>query len=249
LVKQSPFSFTSEGLGSVLRHYRRTDSTTARAKEWLEEGAAHGSVVLADFQEAGRGRFGRRWESDSAQNLLITIVIKKLLPRPTLLPLAAAMAVYDTVLKIESTLDITLKWPNDVLIGGKKTAGILIESPSEGIYLLGIGINVNQENFPDGLSTAPTSLLLESGRRHDRAEVYSLLLARLEDWIPQMEAADFIASYTERLSGVGSEVTVSGEATGLFVGVSEEGGLILETDSGRTVYFAGDVTLAAQSGD
>lgn len=249
MLKQSPFSFTPEGLGSVLRHYSSTDSTTARAREWAQEGAVHGSVVLADFQEAGRGRFSRRWESDPAQNLLITIVIKKHLPRPTLLPLAAAMAVYDTLLKIESTFDITLKWPNDVLIGGKKTAGILIESPSEDIYLLGIGINVNQDSFPDGFSTAPTSLLLESGRRHDRVEVYSLLLAGLEDWIPKTKAADFIASYTQRLSGLGSEVTVSGGVTGLFVGVSEEGGLVVETDSGRAVYFAGDVTLAAQNGD
>ncbi len=249
MLKQSPFSFTSEGLGSVLRHYGRTDSTTARAKEWVEEGAVHGSVVFADFQEAGRGRFGRRWESEPAQNLLITIVIKKHFPRPTLLPLAAALAVYDTLLKIDSTLDITLKWPNDVLIGGKKTAGILIESPSEDVYLLGIGINVNQENFPDGLATTPTSLLLESGRRHDRAEVYALLLARLEDWIPKMEAASFIASYTQRLSGLGSEVSISGGATGLFVGVSEEGGLVLEIDSKKTVYFAGDVTLATQGLD
>jgi len=250
LLKDSPFPVRESGIGMGLRHYERTDSTNARARDWANHGARHGSIVLADYQTSGRGRFDRSWSSNPGQNLLMTVILRVNLPRPALLPLATAMAVLTSLKKVHAPLSLEVKWPNDVLIDGKKCAGILVESPEENLYLVGIGVNINQDSFPSvvprGDRSGPTSLLLESGLRFDRREMYSELLGQMETVMQSMLEPDFIQAYSRLLRGVGEKISLSTGHQGVFVGLSEDGGLILESDAGRDVFFAGDVSLREQ---
>jgi len=233
-----------------LRHYENTDSTNLRARQWAGEDASHGSVVLADYQTSGRGRFERTWISDPGQNLLMTLILRANLPRPARLPLATAMAVLKCLKHVHSPLSLEVKWPNDVLVDGKKCAGVLVESPEEGLYLVGIGMNINQDSFPEVLPVdsrrGPTSLLLESGRRFDRREVYSALLDELESAMESMLEPDFIQIYSRLLCGVGEEISLSTGQRGVFAGLSDDGGIIIESGEGRKVFFAGDVSLREQ---
>jgi len=243
LHKESPYMIRENGLGGALRHFRSTSSTNEEARAWARAGAKHGSVVVADFQSAGRGRFDRVWESASDQNLLLTVVLRLNLPRPALLPLAIGVGVLRCLKKLSAPLNVEVKWPNDVLIDSRKCAGILVESPEDGLFLVGIGLNVNQDSFPEHLTGEPTSLLLEAGRRFDRREVYSVLLRELDQVLLDLPGPEFIGQYSAHLAGIGTEISISDGKTGMFEGVNEEGALLLETNHGREVYFAGDISL------
>ena len=142
-----PFSPRPHGCGQRLRFLSDTDSTNRQARLWAEEGAEDGSVVLADHQTAGRGRFDRVWAASRGQNLLLTLILRRPLPRPAWLPLATGLAARNAVASLLPTATVSLKWPNDVRIDGRKVAGILVESPAEGLYLVGIGPN---RSFPTG---------------------------------------------------------------------------------------------------
>ncbi len=137
-------------LGRPRVHYRLTDSTNARARELAAAGAPHGTVVTAAEQSAGRGRQGRTWVAPAGRALLCSVLLRD---PPRLLPLAAGVAVAEVVGEQAS-----VKWPNDVLLGGRKVAGILVEwRPQQSWAVVGIGLNVAVEEFPAELrSTAGT---------------------------------------------------------------------------------------------
>ena len=145
-------------IGSPRVHHRVTDSTNERAKELAAAGAPHGTLVTADEQTAGRGRQGREWTAPPRSAVLMSVVLREL---DELLPLAAAIAVADAV-----QAGATIKWPNDVWIDGRKVAGILVEGrPQEGWAVLGVGLNVSTERFPDELAESATSLRLAGADR------------------------------------------------------------------------------------
>ncbi|HET6169237.1 MAG TPA: biotin--[acetyl-CoA-carboxylase] ligase, partial [Terracidiphilus sp.] len=158
-----------------------TGSTNSDALAAARNGAPHGSVFFADEQTAGRGRGDHAWHSASGQGLYLSALMRLPLPssRMPLLPLAAGLAAADAV-RTATGLTVDLRWPNDLLIGPRKTGGILVESQSDrgqvSFAVVGIGINVHQQNFALDLATPATSLDLESGRWTDRQE---LLLAVL----------------------------------------------------------------------
>ncbi len=241
---------TSEQVGCALQVHTVTDSTNMRAREWAEGAphpAPHGAIVLADEQTAGRGRLGRAWVSSPGQNLLFTLILR---PRPEtvargMLPLATALAIADTINQFLGMPSAEIKWPNDVLIGGRKCAGVLMEAISDKAVLIGIGLNVNEAAFPEALQNRSTSLLLESGQRMDRRALFSGLTTRLQEWIYQSDE-HVLASYQARVSGIGDPIELSyGQKTirGMMSGIHSDGGLILKTDKGENVYYAGDVTL------
>lgn len=164
--------------GSVYRYSETTPST----QRMLGPGDLEGTVAVADEQTEGRGRLGRSWHAPAGTALLFsTLLIPAVEPsRLAELSLVAGDAVAEAIANTTG-LDPKIKFPNDILIGGRKVAGILAES-SEGRVVLGIGVNANQNEaeLPADAQTEPTSLRLELGRRVDRAELLAAILARLE---------------------------------------------------------------------
>jgi BirA family biotin operon repressor/biotin-[acetyl-CoA-carboxylase] ligase len=148
----------------------------------LAEDAPEGSVVVTNEQTGGRGRLGRRWHARPGTSLLFSLALRPAVPAPRLpeLSLVAGEACAEAIAAVTG-LEPALKFPNDVLIGGRKVAGILAEA-REGLVVLGIGVNVNAsgDELPAGTDTPATSLSLEAGRGIDRAELLVTLLERLE---------------------------------------------------------------------
>lgn len=227
----------------MIRHVSETDSTNRDARAWAESGAPDGAVVVADHQTAGRGRFSRTWESAPGQNLLLTVILRRTLPRPAHVPLAIGWAARETVASFLPGAKVQVKWPNDVRIEGRKMAGILVESPEEGVYLAGIGFNVNQDAFGQGMAGEPSSLLLESGQRFDRAEVFSRLMADLDRALEMLEGGTLLGAYQDSLEGVGDLVTLQDGRSGVLKGVDPSGGLEIEIGNGLVVVHSGEVSL------
>jgi len=237
------FQSRTEGCGAVIRHLRETNSTNQDARAWALDGAPDGAVVIADHQRAGRGRFKRTWVSAPGKNLLLTLVIRRTLPRPALLPLAIGVGVCNTVRSFLPWSSAGLKWPNDVRIDGRKVAGILVESPGPGVYLAGIGLNVNQVDFPEDLATEPTSLMLETADRLRRADVFDRLMDALDDALDMLERGDLLPAYRSLLEGRGAEVQLEDGRRGVMKDVDASGGLVLEIGTGVIVVHSGDVSL------
>lgn len=172
-------------IGHKIIHYFRTDSTNSDALRLAAGGAAHGTVVLAEEQAAGRGRFGRTWYSERSSGIYCSVILRPQLP-PAAAPvitLAAGAAVHHAV---ASTTGLTadIRWPNDLLVNGKKACGILTEMSAEldrlHAVVLGIGLNVNHREMPSELTTIATSLRIEGGKHYSRAQILVALLKDLE---------------------------------------------------------------------
>jgi BirA family biotin operon repressor/biotin-[acetyl-CoA-carboxylase] ligase len=238
------------------------DSTQRLARERARAGAPEGTVVIAETQTAGRGRLGRSWHSPPGTNLYCTVVVRP--PRPPAvvpqLGLVAGVAVADAV---RDTIDRApaIKWPNDVLVDGRKVAGILTELEGEAervtFVLIGIGVNVNLEAgaFPAELAGTATSLRAASGAMVDRAAFAARLLGALEARYgqflaggfaairPALEAPAFLTRRDVRVSG--PDAAVGGRVSG----VDDDGALLLVTDGGApTRVLAGEVTLRPGEG-
>jgi BirA family biotin operon repressor/biotin-[acetyl-CoA-carboxylase] ligase len=220
-------------IGSPRVHFRLTDSTNERARALAAGGAPHGTLVTADEQQAGRGRQGRSWSAPPRSAVLMSVVLREL---SETLPLAAAVAVCEAL-----PVDARIKWPNDVWIGGRKVAGILVEArPQEGWAVLGIGLNVATEEFPEELHA--TSLRLEGAPITVEAALDALLGA-LEAWLAR-PAAEVLAAWRSRDALLGETVRwANGSKEGTAAGVDSSGALIVDTADGRVTLDAGEVHL------
>lgn len=241
-------------LGRVIHLFETIDSTNTYAKSLVSSGAEEGTVVIAEKQTAGRGRMNREWHSERGLNLTFSVVLRPDTGPETmgLLPLAAGVAVAEAIEGITGRRP-SCKWPNDILIDGRKCCGILSESLTDrqgrpGV-IVGIGVNVNQENFPDAIGHTATSLLLCTGRSIRRSQLIAAILDRLEDIY-----AIFRRGTTDRIierwlayaTMIGELVTVGtpgGSVTGRAEGLSPDGGLIIAAGETRMIVHAGDVTL------
>jgi BirA family transcriptional regulator, biotin operon repressor / biotin---[acetyl-CoA-carboxylase] ligase len=232
----SPGALVSpRALGQPRVHYRVIDSTNARARELAGAGAPHGTLVTAAEQSAGRGRQGRTWSAAAGRALLCSLVIRD---PPALLPLAAGVAVAEV-----AGLGARIKWPNDVLIEGRKVAGILVEGrPQEGWAVVGIGLNValRMEDFPAELRATAGTLGLSAAAIEPTLEA---LLDHLERWIAA-PVESLLGAVRERDALLGCEVRWSG-GRGVGAGIDEGGRLLVETESGRVALDAGEVHLTA----
>lgn len=228
-------------IGSPHVHHRVTDSTNARARELAAAGAPHGTLVTAGEQTAGRGRQGRAWSAQPGDALLMSLLVRGVEPGAALLPLAAAVAVCEA---IEPHVgDVAIKWPNDVWVGRRKLAGILLEGrPQEGWAVVGIGLNVRTRLFPEELRETATSLFLAGARDASVAGVLETLLVALDRWI-EAPPADVLPAWRERDALHGSPVRWGG-GSGVAAGISDGGSLLVETDDGELVELdAGEVHL------
>jgi len=225
------------------------DSTQRVAFELAEQGAADGTVVVADTQTAGRGRRGRVWHDAPGDSLLVSIVVRPRLDVSDLpkLSIAAAVSVAEA-LAAATGLDVRLKWPNDVLVHRRKLAGILLESRIlvEPIVVVGIGINLRQRAFPAALVGAATSVDLEGGRAIGREELLEVVLEAFDRWRRRLEGEGFAALRARWLAladTIGRTVTV-GEHEGLAIDLAEDGALVLRRADGVQRVLAGEVTAS-----
>jgi len=222
-------------LGRPRLHLRTTDSTSDRARALAIAGAPHGTLVTAGEQLAGRGRQGRTWSAPPGRALLASLVLREW---PALVSLAGAVAVADVAGE-----QAAIKWPNDVLLGGRKVAGILAEGrPQEGWAVLGIGINVavREGDLPADVAAGAAGLGLEPA---DVEPALTALLAALELRLAQDPAA-ILAAYRERDALLGRALRWQ-HGAGVAAGVDEAGRLLIDLPGGgREALDAGEVHLA-----
>src|ERR1700674_2960082 len=172
--------------GKRIYHFFKTDSTNRVALELGHAGAPEGAIVLAEEQTAGRGRAGRSWNSERAAGIYATLLLRPRLA-PVQAPLLTMMAGLSahTAVQAVTGLNVDLKWPNDLLVSGKKVGGILTEMHAEPsqvrFVIVGIGLNVNQEKFPGELGTTASSLRIETGKQASRLELLVRLLREFEN--------------------------------------------------------------------
>ncbi len=241
--------------GKHIYHFFKTDSTNRVAMELAYAGEAEGTVVLAEEQSAGRGRSGRSWHSERGTGIYITLILRpKLSPvQAPLLTMLAGLSVHEAVLA-QTGLNTELKWPNDLLLGGKKLGGILTEMHAEPsqvrFVIVGIGINVNQEKFPAELSAIATSLRKESDKQQSRLELLVRLLRQFESDYNRFlrEGAPFVVKRFEQVSTFASGRRVRVDTgrevyLGTTCGLSPEGLLLVKRDDGKeSTIIAGDVS-------
>jgi len=220
-------------LGAPRAHFRRTDSTNERARAFAARGAPHGTLVTADEQTAGRGRQGRSWVAPPHAALLCSLLLRD---PPALLPLLAGVAVARTVAD-----SAQVKWPNDILLRGRKVAGILVEGRlQDGWAVLGVGINVavRPEDLPAELRGRAGGLGLTS---QEVEPTLNRLLVQLEHWLSR-PAAEVLGDLRGRDALLGRRVRWAGGA-GLAAGVDEAGRLRVRTATGPVALESGEVHL------
>jgi BirA family transcriptional regulator, biotin operon repressor / biotin---[acetyl-CoA-carboxylase] ligase len=227
-------------------------STMHKAIELAHAGCPSGTVVVAAEQTAGQGRFGRSWHSEAGSGLYMSQVLRLKICSDSLplVTLALGLATAESIVNAAAVAP-DLRWPNDVLLNGKKCAGILVQL-HDGVLVAGIGINVNQSSFPEELAGTATSLRIVTGRQHDLEKLLALLLAQLEqhlDNLLQNGRESVLRAFSQASSYVrGRRVVVEqdiGEITGVTDGLDPQGFLILRQDNGqRTLILAGGVRPA-----
>ncbi len=218
-------------IGRPRVHHREVGSTNQLARALAIAGAPHGTVVTADHQSAGRGRSDRVWEASPRSSVLMSLVVRR---ADQLLPLRAAVALCDVV------SDAAIKWPNDVLAGGLKVAGILVEGRAqEGWAVLGMGVNVTAA--PPALADTATCLA-DQGDRRDVAAILTALLAALAPRLRQ-QPAELLADWRERDALLGRRIAWDPEGAGVAAGVDDSGALMVDTAAGRVALDAGEVHL------
>jgi len=244
-------------LRGALVHRETIDSTNRLAAELARAGAEEGTVVLAEQQTAGRGRLGRTWVSPARLNLYASVVLRPAMP-PLEVPrltLVAGIAVADAIARTVP-LPVEIKWPNDVLLAGRKVAGVLTELEAETervrFVIVGIGVNLNaaRSDFPPELQSKATSLALASGAPVDRAAFAARLLSALDAHYATFLRGGFAAlrqRYEELHCLTGRRVTIDGKPplTGVVRGVDDGGALLVESGGTIERVISGEVTLRA----
>ena len=265
------FNCNTEFIGKQHIWLEETDSTNSLLRRLLSDGVTiehktyggmliegapkEGAMIVADSQNAGRGRSGHTWKSPAGTSIALSVLLKpdvndNSIPIVTLI---AALAVSETVKKV-CNLDTKIKWPNDIIVGGRKICGILTEldiTDGRKSLILGVGINVNQQSFPDDISDIATSLLIETGVEVDRALVVSTFAEALEKYYKKFLITGNMSllknEYEKLLINIGKEVKVLDpleNITGIARGIDDNGELLVETKEGvvRHVY-AGEVSV------
>jgi BirA family biotin operon repressor/biotin-[acetyl-CoA-carboxylase] ligase len=228
----------TRSLGRPFHYFPSTDSSSNQLKRLADQGAEEGTLVLADSQTAGRGRWGRSWESSPGKNLLFSFLL-----RPASGLRSQLSAVFGLAC-LEAIHLGRLKWPNDLWIKGKKICGILLEGSDEAV-LVGIGINVNAgtEDFPVDLRSQASSLLLELGTPQDRECLLAETLMRCEALYGQWREEGFEAlraRWNENALFMGENVRC-GEKEGKLLGLDEDGALLIQSSQGLEKLVSGEV--------
>lgn len=261
-----PTLFTTESLRAALgarpfKFFERVGSTQDIARDWAldaRDPAPPGAAVIAEEQTAGRGRQGRAWFSPPGSSVMVSVVLRPDLP-PERIPrctMVAGLGVIETLRPLLGEA-VALKWPNDVLMRGKKLCGVLAEATWTGSQLgaviVGIGINVRTDFTRADLNAPATSIEAELGRAVDRRDLLRDLLARIDHWAAQVNDPALFAAWRAQLGTLGKRVTVYTEPaifpsphySGVAESVDADGALLVRLDSGKVRrVLAADVGLA-----
>lgn len=229
-----------------------TVSTNDDALRAAREGAAEGVVVVADRQTAGRGRLGRTWWSEPGTALLVSWIVRPVdaaggrdaLPveRWTVLPLLAGLAAAEGIGRA-CGLDVGLKWPNDLMVAGRKLGGILVEAEPPRFAVVGLGVNVGATEFPEEIRETATSVVAAGGRSPGRATILAAVLATFEEALAAPQEA--LVRYRARCASLGREVRVERAGAPPLEGTARDvdarGALVIEAGGEQVVVPAGDV--------
>ena len=245
-------------VGKTGYHYEVLDSTNKKAKELAEAGCPHGTLVTAEGQEAGVGRRGRSWSSEPGQGIYMSLVLRPKLStdKAAMLTLISAMAVSKAIYEIIKDCGVYpfIKWPNDIVLRGKKVCGILTEMTIKNgeidYIIVGIGVNVNNREFPAEIAQMATSIELEIGHGVARERIMELIWMEFEKYYAIfMETQDLSRlqeEYQQMSANKGRKVTVldpAGEFEGVARGITNIGEVIVDTPEGQKFVSSGEVSV------
>lgn len=241
-------------LGRPLHVLATTPSTSDEAKRAAKEGAPHGAAWITEEQTAGRGRQGRAWVSPRGENLLFSVLMRVACPPARLPPVAlvAGLAVRDAVARAAPSADVKIKWPNDVLVGKRKVAGVLVEAVTAGsrveAVIVGVGLNVHTRTFPEEIADRATSVaLLAPEMPPDRGAILADVLATLDGDV-HVVLGRGLGLVRARIDGAdalrGHRVRSDGGDEGIASGIDDDGRLLVRRDDGVLArWSAGEVHL------
>lgn len=268
-IVDSPDVMTKEELDSLIRtcwagqnivYYNATDSTNLRIRQLGDEGAPHGTLAVADQQTAGRGRRGRAWDSPPGSSIYMSILLRPdILPdRAPVLTLVMALSVAEGIQKcvdLKEGARVQIKWPNDIIINGKKLVGILTEMSAQIDYIdyvtVGVGINVNMTEFPEEIEKTATSLRIECGHIVKRAPLIAAVMERLEEnygsFLKTQDLTGLLERYMSFLVNKDRDVLILGakeQYRAHALGINQMGELIVRREDGtEEAVYAGEVSV------
>lgn len=242
--------------GHPVYYFEEVTSTNQYIKKMAEEGAPEGTLVAADIQTHGKGRSGRVWTTAPKTNIAMSLLLRpKVSPaRISMVTLVMGLAVACACRKLYD-LPVGIKWPNDVVVGGKKLCGILTEMSTEmmavNYVVIGTGINVNVTEFPEEIKNIATSLLLELGKETTRAELMAECMKYFEEFYEKFLQTEDLSLLQEQYNKLllnrnrGVRVLEPGnEYSGVALGINKDGELLVEKEDGtRTAVYAGEVSV------
>lgn len=237
-------------------YFDTIDSTNTKAQELAEKGYPSGTLVVADKQESGKGRRGRSWVSPSGTGIFMTLMIKPDINpnNASMLTLVAALAVAKAITSVTGE-EAMIKWPNDIVVNGKKVCGILTEMNAQFDYInhivVGIGINVHNESFPEEISQMASSLMIEAGgKRFHRAQIIAETMSYFEQYydtfLKTQDLSALVREYDELLVNMNKAVRVLDPKEpfdGKAMGITPKGELIVDTWESRKLVSSGEVSV------
>jgi len=253
-IESFDIKLNTDYLGRNFIYAEELSSTNTYLMDKESKQSINGTVVLAEKQTKGKGRKDRVWQSAPESNLTFSILLNKdklLFRNSNLINFAAALAIAYSIENLYQ-LKTELKWPNDVLINGKKTSGILIESTSQGNKIermvIGIGVNVNQNSFQGTFNYPPTSIKIELDRNVEREKLLAEILNNFELLLEKIkkDKNTIIEDWKTKCNMIGSRISIAENETekyGIFYDVDNEGFLLLKTKDGIEKIHFGDVGL------
>lgn len=246
----------TEWVAKEVLYFDTIDSTNTKAQELAEKGYPSGTLVVADKQESGKGRRGRSWVSPSGTGIFMTLMIKPDINpnNASMLTLVAALAVAKAITSVTGE-EAMIKWPNDIVVNGKKVCGILTEMNAQFDYInhivVGIGINVHNESFPEEISQMASSLMIEAGgKRFHRAQIIAETMSYFEQhydtFLKTQDLSALVREYDELLVNRNKSVRVLDPKEpfdGKAMGITPKGELIVDTWESRKLVSSGEVSV------
>lgn len=246
----------TEWVAKEVLYFDTIDSTNIKAQELAEKGYQSGTLVVADKQESGKGRRGRSWVSPSGTGIFMTLMIKPDINpnNASMLTLVAALAVAKAITSVTGE-EAMIKWPNDIVVNGKKVCGILTEMNAQFDYInhivVGIGINVHNESFPEEISQMASSLMIEAGgKRFHRAQIIAETMSYFEQYydtfLKTQDLSALVREYDELLVNRNKSVRVLDPKEpfdGKAMGITPKGELIVDTWESRKLVSSGEVSV------
>lgn len=243
-------------VGKKVVYFEETDSTNNQAKKLAEDGAEHGTLVITEVQNSGRGRRGRQWISPKGSGIWMSLILRPQIEpfAASMLTLVSAMAVAKAVQEVTGQ-ECNIKWPNDIVLNNKKICGILTEMSAEvdtvSYVVVGPGINVNTEYFDESIQNMATSIFVETGIHVKRSKLIELFAKYFEQYYDSFvqagDLSELVDEYNSLLINVNRQVKISdtkGEFTGEALGIDDKGELLVKKEDGTVCnIIAGEVSV------